>query len=86
MKKLLFGVAALCCLVATSSLAQTTYINENFSTGSGTTPPAGWTPFIMPFTSNAAVDSFHFDNPNPRTLNAPITDPACIFDSDLKSE
>ncbi|MBL4736121.1 MAG: hypothetical protein JKY18_12440, partial [Flavobacteriales bacterium] len=82
MKKRLLCAVALCCLIATSSQAQTTYINEDFSTGFGTTPPLGWTAFIMPFTSNPLVDSFHFDNPGTRVLNAPITDPACIFDSD----
>ncbi|MBL4754981.1 MAG: hypothetical protein JKY52_15465, partial [Flavobacteriales bacterium] len=85
MKKLLVGALALCCIATFSTQAQTTYINEDFSTGSGTTPPLGWTPFIVPFTSNPLVDSFHFDNPGLRTLNAPITNPACIFDSDLLS-
>jgi len=85
MKKLLVGAVALCCIATLSTQAQTTYINEDFSTGSGTTPPSGWTPFIVPLTSNPLVDSFHFDNPALRTLNAPITNPACIFDSDLLS-
>ncbi len=56
----------------------TTYIDEDFSSATGITPPTGWTQNIIsgPF-------SWYFDNPGGRILNAPITDPAAIFDSDF---
>lgn len=59
------------------------FLNEDFSTGTGVTPPAGWTN-----TDNTggggttAAELWHFDNNGGQTLNAPITDPAAIFDSD----
>ncbi|MFH1321538.1 MAG: T9SS type A sorting domain-containing protein [Bacteroidota bacterium] len=56
------------------------FINEDFSTASVTTPPAGWTINII--VGDTAVDLWHFDNPGSRTLNPPITSPAAIFDSD----
>ncbi|MFH1321854.1 MAG: CARDB domain-containing protein [Bacteroidota bacterium] len=67
-----------------SANAQTIYIDEDFSTGSGTTPPAGWMQLIL--LGDPLVDSFHFDNPGGRIFNAPITDPAAIFDSDNYSD
>lgn len=63
-----------------SSYAQVFHINENFSTGSGSTPPSGWSNNII--TGNAGFDQWRFNNPAGRTLTTPITSPAAIFDSD----
>ncbi|MBN4072229.1 hypothetical protein JYT14_00715, partial [Flavobacteriales bacterium AH-315-E23] len=70
------------CTVLISNIvsAQITYIDEDFSTANGTTPPAGWSQLIL--VGDPTIDSFHFDNPSSRTLYSPITSPAAIFDSD----
>ena len=64
--------------------SQTIYVNEDFSTGSVTTPPIGWTQNLI--FGDSLVDSFHFDNPCARVLNTPIVGPAAIFDSDCYSD
>ncbi|MEL6844979.1 MAG: hypothetical protein AAFP02_17365, partial [Bacteroidota bacterium] len=56
------------------------FIDEDFSGTTGTTPPMGWTTNVL--VGDTAVNQWTFDNPGARTLNAPITDPAAIFDSD----
>lgn len=61
------------------SLQVITYMDENFSSASGTTPPPGWSQTTA--VGNAS-DVWHFDNPGNRTFNSPITSPAAIFDSD----
>lgn len=66
-------------LLALSGYAQT-YIDEDFSTGSVATPPTGWTNNHI--AGDPLIDVWNFDNPGSRTLNAPISDPAAIFDSD----
>lgn len=53
-------------------------INEDFSTATGTTPPTGWANLDL----SGSGFVWAFDNPGFRTLEAPITDPAAIFDSD----
>ena len=60
------------------------YIDEDFSTATGTTPPTGWAQNTI--AGDPIVDLWHFDNPGARTLNAPITTPAAIFDSDNYSD
>ncbi len=55
-----------------------TYINEDFSTASAVTPPAGWTQYII--IGVEGVDLWHFDNPGGRTINLPMSDPVAIFD------
>ena len=60
------------------------YIDEDFSTATGTTPPTGWTQNTI--AGDPLVDLWHFDNPGARTLIAPITTPAAIFDSDNYSD
>ena len=52
--------------------------SEDFSTGVGQTPPAGWSSIDL--AGNGGV--WDFSNPGFQTLNAPITDPAAILDSD----
>ena len=61
--------------------AQTTVtlIDEDFSGTSGSTPPTGWTQNRI---TGASSDLWRFNNPGGRTLNAPISNPAAIFDSD----
>ncbi len=54
-------------------------INEDFSSGSGSTPPSGWTNNII---SGAGSDVWRYDNPEPRTINSPISGTFAIFDSD----
>ncbi len=61
------------------SYAQTTIINENFSSASGTTPPSGWANnLILGNTS----ELWMFNNPGGRTINAPFSGQFAIFDSD----
>ena len=77
----IFTVLIGLCLFPLLGTAQT-YLNEDFSTSSGTiTPPAGWTNVTV--LGDTAVDKWRFDNPANRTLNAPISSPAAIFDSDF---
>lgn len=59
------------------------FINENFSTASGSTPPSGWVNNII--SGNASFDTWRFNNPGGRTLTSPISSPAAIFDSDVNS-
>lgn len=56
-----------------------TYINEDFSSTSGITPPIGWTQNII--TGVDSIDVWHFDNPGNRPVNLPMSEPAAIFDS-----
>lgn len=62
---------------------QVFFLNENFSTGTGTTPPTGWTNNTL--VGNAGFDKWAFNNPGGRALNSPISTPAAIFDSDWYS-
>lgn len=58
---------------------QTFLIDEDFSGATGTTPPAGWTNNDI----NGSGYIWNFNNLDGRNLNAPITAPAAIFDSDF---
>ena len=69
---------------ALAALSPTILLTEDFSTASGSTPPAGWSNQII--TGVAGVDLWRFDNPGNRTLSPPITAPAAIFDSDALSD
>lgn len=69
--------AFLLSLCSINSFAQA-LINEDFSTATGTTPPTGW----ANIDSTTSGEIWTFNNPGSRTLNAPITTPAAIFDSD----
>jgi Ca2+-binding RTX toxin-like protein len=57
-----------------------TFINEDFSDASGSTPPAGWTVDVL--AGDPAIDTWRFDNPGNRTLPDFLTNPVAIFDSD----
>ena len=56
---------------------------ENFSTASGSTPPAGWSQNT--YTGDAA-DTWRFNNPAPRATPIGMTAPFAIFDSDNYSD
>lgn len=77
-KRLLLLGVVFC--VSQISLAQTIHLNETFSTGSGTTPPSGWSQNKI--AGAAASDNWNFSNPAGRTIGTPMSSPAAIFDSD----
>ena len=80
MKRTKILLLTLCMMLVGNSLrAQVTYINENFNTASGATPPTGWSNNTL---VGSTFDTWRFNNPGSRTLNSPISSPAAIFDSD----
>ena len=79
MKKIYKYIGAVALFIGSLSLnGQTILIDEDFSGTTGTTPPTGWTNNEI----LAGGGLWAFDNPGGQTLNAPITDPAAVFDSD----
>ncbi len=62
--------------------AQTYFINQNFSSASGSTPPTGWNSVLL---AGVATDVWRFDNPGSRSPASPISSPFAIFDSDKYS-
>lgn len=54
-------------------------LTEDFSTATGSAPPAGWNAFDL---SSSGVN-WVFDNPGERIVTAPITNPAAVLDSDF---
>jgi hypothetical protein len=62
----------------------TILLTEDFSTASGSTPPAGWVNNVINGDEND--DLWRFDNPGERDLIVPIVQPAAIFDSDAISD
>ncbi|WP_276132301.1 PKD domain-containing protein [Polluticoccus soli] len=79
--KLLFTLVLLLWSGLTTK-AQTYYINENFSTATGATPPTGWTQNVI--TGSTSTDTWRFNNPGSRstTSNANIVSPFAVFDAD----
>ncbi|MDX2250627.1 MAG: PKD domain-containing protein [Bacteroidia bacterium] len=77
--KHLFTLLVGLCLIPFITNGQT-LLDENFATGTGTTPPTGWTQTTI--AGDPTFDTWRFNNPGNRTLNAPISSPAAIFDSD----
>ena len=63
--------------------SQTILLQEDFSSASGTTPPAGWTQQTI--TGDPLVDLWHFDNPGRRSPASPIAGKFACFDSDKLS-
>ncbi len=57
----------------------TVYIDENFSSASGVTPPAGWTQNII--NGQQGVDLWYFEAPLGITINPPMSSPVAIFNS-----
>lgn len=64
--------------------SQTILLEEDFSTASGSTPPAGWT--VQTVQGDPAVDVWRFDNPGRREPNSPIAENFACFDSDKLSD
>ena len=58
--------------------AMTVYLEEDFSTASGVTPPPGWTQNII--TGVQGTDLWHFELPASLTINPPMSLPVAIFD------
>jgi len=60
-----------------NNLTAQVIFSEDFSSSTATTPPTGWV-------NNSITSSqqWSFNNPGGRTLDAPITSPAAIFDSE----
>nr|WP_294858502.1 GEVED domain-containing protein [uncultured Fluviicola sp.] len=63
-----------------NKLSAQVLFSEDFSSATGTTPPAGWSNNDMTMASTPYL--WAFDNPGLVSLNAPITDPAAIFNND----
>ncbi len=57
-------------------------LQEDFSTASGATPPAGWSNTTI---EGVPTDVWRFDNPANRTVNINQTAPVAVFDSDFLS-
>lgn len=80
--KKMLKVAGTACMVMSSWVAnaQILHINQNFNGTSGTTPPTGWSQNKIAGAANS--DNWNFSNPGGRTIAAPMSSPAAIFDSD----
>lgn len=63
--------------------AQNIFLQEDFSTSSGSTPPAGWT--VQTAVGDPNVDVWRFDNPGRRTPADPVAGKFASFDSDKLS-
>lgn len=79
MKYLNYLLAITLLLFTYNAGAQTTFISENFSGGSGATPPTGWTNNTI---TGQSYDNWRFNNPGSRTTASPIAGQFAIFDSD----
>ncbi|MFB6306250.1 MAG: T9SS type A sorting domain-containing protein [Flavobacteriales bacterium] len=78
-KKLIFSVF-FSAGVFFSLNAQNIHFQEDFSGGSGSTPPTGWTVNVV--NGDATKDQWHFDNPGNRTFGNSISDGKfAIFDN-----
>ena len=75
-------LAALFVLTA-AAVGQQTFINEDFSGGVGTTPPAGWSSTDLINSTSTAGPAWRFDNPDGRAIAAPLVAPIAICDSDF---
>jgi hypothetical protein len=78
MKKNYLFLTCLMLLSLSSRLNAQVIFSEDFSSATGTTPPAGWNNNDM--TGLPTPYLWAFDNPGGRTLTAPISNPAAIFD------
>ncbi len=79
----LHGDAARHTRAAFNAISGTVLLSETFATASGSTPPAGWVNNLLD--GEAGVDTWRFDNPGSRAVDAPFTEPVAIFDSDAIS-
>ena len=78
MRKIYISLGCAFLMQLTNSLSAQVFVNEDFGSATGTTPPTGWV--NNDIAGNGEM--WAFDNPGGRDLNTPITDPAAIFDSD----
>lgn len=70
-------------LLTSVAAAQTTFVNEDFSTAFGSTPPGGWSTSFVPGQANPAeLDGWVFNNPGAHAFPAPFAEPFAIVDSD----
>ena len=76
--RLLF--AALLLFISTLSVKGQIFINENFSGGSGATPPSGWVNNII--AGSSSFDQWRYNNPAGRGTSTPISPQFAVFDSD----
>ncbi len=74
------AITSIYCLSFTKSFAQVTLITEDFSSGSGTTPPTGWSNVQD---SGEPGELWDFDNPNSIAIGIPTVGDVAIFDSDF---
>lgn len=58
---------------------QVFFLNEDFNGTTGSTPPTGWSNNTL---TGGVNDTWRFNNPGGRAINAPMSSPAAIFDSD----
>ncbi len=79
MKKIYTLLACLSLLQLSGNLSAQVIFSQDFSTATGSTPPAGWVNNDI----QGGGEVWVFDNPGGQSLFAPITDPAAIFDSDF---
>lgn len=78
MKKIYTLLGCMLLSQLSNDLSAQVIFSEDFASATGITPPAGWINNDI----EGGGEVWYFDNPGGRTLNAPITDPAAIFDSD----
>jgi hypothetical protein len=78
-KGLLLSFIVMCSILVHG---QVYFLNEDFSTAIGSTPPAGWT---IDRTTGAVSDTWKFNNPGGRSTVFPITGNFAIFDSQRDS-
>lgn len=72
--------AACAVLLCGMSAAQVTLLDEDFATGTGNMPPAGWT--AVTNIGTIGTEEWRFDNPEPRPVPAAMTSPFAIWDDD----
>ncbi len=79
MKRIYVLLGCLLLLQWANNLSAQVIFSEDFSSATGTTPPAGWVNNDI----EGGGEVWYFDNPGGQTLNLPISDPAAVFDSDF---
>ncbi len=77
-----FRILVILVTLTLSGYSQEYLLNEDFSTASGTTPPANWQNIVI---TGQADCLWHFNNPGNRTISFPVTSPFTILDAPLVS-
>jgi len=77
-----FRILVILVTLTLSGYSQEYLLNEDFSTASGTTPPANWQNIVI---TGQADCLWHFNNPGNRTISFPVTSPFAILDAPLVS-